>query len=164
MLNSVLPTKWVATVLGALLLLLAAYLKGRSSGMGIVEAEWNKERLAQAQAVQQATEQARAAEREATERIRRAKERTHEQLASIDRRHRADLERLRERADRGEGDVSSDPGTSLAGTPAPRLAGRDVGAGLAEWLLTYAADAARLEASYQACADQYAAVKKMGDK
>lgn len=87
-------------ILGAILLFSVGYVKGRMNGMDSVQVAWDKERAQML--VEQALRQADARQKEAElqDRADKIREEKSREIADLNRRHAAALERMRNRPDR----------------------------------------------------------------
>ena len=158
---------YVIAAASAAVIVLAAYVCGRIDGANSVQVEFDAYRLANAKAIQMAHEQTREVERQAQERISAQKEIDRENLDSINRRHRASLERLRQqqtRSNSGPG-LSYSPATRLALCAEAPVADRDGGVVVRpddelRWPLDYARDAADLQVALDSCVAQYEIVRE----
>jgi hypothetical protein len=159
----VIPQTWLIAG-GALLVVgIGAGIKGYGMGAASVQAEWDSERVRLAAEVQAATEKVRNIEHNAVQNAAKQRERADENVRSIERRHRAALERLRQQAaSNGDGSVPGGAAAQLAECAAEGVAAGDggvvVGADF-QWPLDYAADAARLQVALDACIEQYNGVR-----
>lgn len=144
------PYRYIAAAIAILGFIAMTYAKGRIDGAVGPEAELSALRLAAAQNVTLAHEKARQAEAIAAAQITRQQERTHEQLTDIDRRHRADLDRLRTSARAGSADVPGATAVCQGAGAEPGLAGRDA-EDVARWHLDYGRDAAVMRTALDAC-------------
>lgn len=154
------PQTWLIAG-GALLVVgIGAGIKGYSIGSNAVQAQWDAERVRLAAEVQAAAEKVRNIEHVAAKNAAAQRERADEQVRSIERRHRAALERLRQQTS-GSRDrsVSGGAAAQLAECAEPPVADGDgiVVAGRIDlqWPLDFAADAARLQVALDACVEQY---------
>lgn len=150
--------RYVLPAVAGLLLLLGIYLWGRSDGSNSVQAQWDRERLANARAVQQATEKARQTEAQSNAAIESNRRRSDAQIADIARRRDAALQRLRDAATPGGFRLPADAPAQSSERAEEGLAGRD--GGTSAELLRYAADAAILQSAFDACVRQYEAIKE----
>lgn len=146
----------------------AAYVFGRLDGSASVQSQWSAERLRIASEVQQWHEKTRLAEREAADRIVRIQEQTSESLIDSDRRHRADLERLRlATASQGRGELPRSAAARLAACPEPEVAGGDERVVARpkddelRWPIDYARDVAVMQSALDSCVAQYQNVQKL---
>jgi hypothetical protein len=154
------PQTWLIAG-GALLVVgIGAGLKGYSMGATSVQAEWDAERVRLAAEVQAAAERVRNMEHNAVQDAAKQRERADEQVRSIERRHRAALDRLRQQDGvNGGSNVSGAAAAELAIDACGGLAGADGAPHLAADLLDFAADAARLQVALDACVEQYNGVR-----
>lgn len=161
------PYVYIAAAVGVVVALGVSYFAGRGDGANAVQVEWDAERLATAAAIQQQVASARAAEHAATESIATLRERTNETLRSINARHRADLDRLRQQARDGGANGGEGAAAVVAACADPSVAAGDerlvVGARDLDldFPIHFAADAAQVAAALDACREQYELVRVM---
>lgn len=132
------------------------YLVGHDHGQDKMRAAWNKQRLADAN--EQARQQAAARERERNLQLQadqRLKEKDRE-IAAVARRHAALADSLRNRP---EARAATPDVPQAAGAPAVGCTGTGLARPDAEFLVGFAADAARLQLALRQCRAGYQAAK-----
>lgn len=140
-------------ILGAVLIAGLCWLSfdyGRQS----VEAKWKQEQAKQAEEAVKQIQEARDKEQELiaySEKLRKEKDR---EIREINARAAALTNIVRQRPDRQSSSMSS-TGSSCSG-----VSGAELARGDGEFLIGYAADAARLQAALQQCVEQYESLRR----
>ncbi len=133
-----------------------AYSSGRQSGMSLIQSRWDAEVAQMAQAQAEEIMKARQREKALEALIARQREEHRREANRIAARYRSDIERLRDRPE-ARADFGGVPGAADSGAGC-------TGAGLArpdgEFLVRYAASAARLQSALNACVTAYDEVRR----
>lgn len=149
-----LTSKWVLGGLTGLVLLGFVYWKGYNHGKNVIQNKWDADKVVQERAVQEAKEAARLREVELQDKVIVLMKEKNHAVKTADARYNALIDSLRNRPEERRDPVSESAGDVVGGT----------GAGLArpdaEFLAGYAADAAKLQAAYDACREAYEEVRK----
>lgn len=134
----------------------AGYVKGSAHGRAEVQAEWDRERAAQAEAYAKAQAAAREKEQALQAEADQLREETSVKLKEASDRAASLSNRLRDRKERPTTPTSSVSGATQSCSGA---SGAELARGDGEFLVRYAADAARLQAALDQCVKQYEAVR-----
>lgn len=135
-----------------------AYSKGLKHGRAEVQQKWDAQRLAAEQSHSKALADARRAERALQDSADALRRKHRNEVATLNSRHAALVDGLRNRPERAPATAGTAPAAAGAGAGC-------TGAGLArpdaEFLVGYAADAARLQAALNICRAQYDAARRL---
>lgn len=134
----------------------AGYIKGSAHGKAEVQAEWDRERAAQAEAYAKAQAAAREKEQALQAEADQLREETSVKLKEANDRAASLSNRLRDRKERPATPTGSVSGATQSCSGA---SGAELARGDGEFLVRYAADAARLQAALDQCVKQYEAVR-----
>jgi hypothetical protein len=134
----------------------AGYVKGSAHGKASVQAEWDRERAAQAEAYAKAQAAAREKEQQLQAEADQLREETSVKLQEANDRAASLSNRLRDRKERPTSATGSVSGATKSCSGA---SGAELARGDGEFLVRYAADAARVQAALEQCVKQYEAVR-----
>jgi len=135
----------------------AGYVKGSAHGKMVVQAEWDAERIRQQEAYAKAQAAAREKEQQLQAEADQLREETSVKLQEANDRAASLSNRLRDRKERASSATGSVPGAAQSCSGA---SGAELARGDGEFLVRYAADAARLQAALDQCVKQYDAVRQ----
>lgn len=134
----------------------AGYFQGSEHGKASVQALWDKEKAAQYAEYAKAQEEARKKEQELQANADRLRQEKDREIKNLNARATALTNSLQQRPTRtSETGSMSDPSKSCSG-----VSGKELARGDAEFLVRYAAEAARLQADLNQCVRQYEALRK----
>lgn len=147
-------------LLGSLVAVIAAagagYFQGSEHGKSLVQAMWDKEKAAQYAEYAKAQEEARQKEQELQANADRLRQEKDREIKNLNARATALTNSLQHRPTRtSEAGSVSDSSKSCSGA-----SGKELARGDAEFLIRYAAEAARLQADLNQCVRQYEALRK----
>jgi len=147
-------------LLGSLVAVIAAagagYFQGSEHGKASVQAMWDKEKAAQYAEYAKAQEEARKKEQELQANADRLRQEKDREIKNLNARATALTNSLQHRPTRtSEAGSVSDSSKSCSGA-----SGKELARGDAEFLVRYAAEAARLQADLNQCVRQYEALRK----
>ena len=135
----------------------AGYVKGSAHGKMVVQAEWDAERVRQQEAYAKAQAAAREKEQQLQAEADQLREETSVKLQEANDRAASLSNRLRDRKERASSTTGSVPGATQSCSGA---SGAELARGDGEFLVRYAADAARLQAALDQCVKQYNVVRQ----
>jgi hypothetical protein len=135
----------------------AGYVKGSAHGKMVVQAEWDAERIRQQEAYAKAQAAAREKEQQLQAEADQLREETSVKLQEANDRAASLSNRLRDRKERASSATGSVPGAAQSCSGA---SGAELARGDGEFLVRYAADAARLQAALDQCVKQYNVVRQ----
>lgn len=143
--------RWEIVAVGVTLV--AGFIAGWSVNGWRIGAQVDRLKADHARAYAEALEASKAAEKALTGQSEKIRKDTNAKIAEIRRTAAADIERVRQRQSRA--DLPANP-AACAGSTGAQLASGD-----AEFLARYAADAATVNASLQACVKAYESVRQV---
>ena len=135
----------------------AGYVKGSAHGKMVVQAEWDAERIRQQEAYAKAQAAAREKEQQLQAEADQLREETSVKLQEANDRAASLSNRLRDRKERPATVTGSVSGAAQSCSGA---SGAELARGDGEFLVRYAADAARLQAALDQCVKQYNVVRQ----
>lgn len=145
----------VWAVLAALVFLAFTHFSAYRAGRAVIRAEWTAQRLEDSQRHAEELEAALAAQRALQARIDQIMKDNRHEIARINRAHTAALDGLRQRPEARSDAVMPTPAGATAGCTGAGLARPD-----AEFLVGFAADAARLQSALNECRSRYQAARE----
>jgi hypothetical protein len=149
-----LMNKWVTGGLVGLLLLGFSFWKGYIYGSNSVHKQWDAAKVVQEREMLAMASKAIEKERELQTKADKIQREKHNAVKAADSKYAALIDSLRHRAETRSDDPMPDSTGDATGCTGAGLARPD-----AEFLAGFAADAARLQASYNACKAGYESVK-----
>ena len=148
-----LGNRWVLGGLAGLVMLGFSYWKGYTHGKDVVQKEWDAERVVLEREAQAQADKARQIERQLQAKADNIQREKHNAVKAADSKYAALIDSLRKRPEtRAEGMPNG--AEAVVGCTGEGLARPD-----AEFLAGYAADAARLQAQYNACREAYEVIQ-----
>ena len=144
-----LMNRWVLGGLAGLVMLGLSFLKGYNAGKDSVQHKWDAEKIVMERQLQAEAEKARQIERDMQAQVNKIQREKINANQTATFRYNALIDSLRKRPEARQDPVPSDSGSSVGCT------GEGLARGDAEFLAGYAADAARLQAAYDACRQAY---------
>jgi hypothetical protein len=144
-----LMNRWVLGGMAGLVMLGFVYFKGVNHGKHVIQQEWDAYKIEIQKEVQKRAEEARRVELDMQAQINKIQKEKVNANQTANTRYNALIDSLRKRPEARQDPVPSDSGSGVGCT------GEGLARGDAEFLAGYAADAARLQASYDACRQAY---------
>lgn len=149
-----LMNRWVLGGLAGLVMLGFSYWKGYTHGSANVQEKWEAERVVLERQAQEWKDEVRETERQLQAKADRIQREKHNAVKAADSKYAALIDSLRNRAETRSDDTMPDTTGTAVGCTGAGLARPD-----AEFLAGFAADAARLQAQYNACKAGYEALR-----
>ena len=149
-----LMNRWVLGGLAGLVMLGFSYWKGYTHGSANVQEKWEAERVVLERQAQEWKDEVRETERQLQAKADRIQREKHNAVKAADSKYAALIDSLRNRAETRSDDTMPDATGTAVGCTGAGLARPD-----AEFLAGFAADAARLQAQYNACKAGYEALR-----
>ena len=149
-----LVNRWVLGGVAGLLMLGFSYWKGYTHGKEVVQEDWDAAKVVQEREALAKASEAIEKERQLQARADKIQREKHNAVKAADSKYAALIDSLRNRAETRSNDPVSDSAGDVVGCTGAGLARPD-----AEFLAGFAADAARLQAQYNACKAGYEALR-----
>ena len=149
-----LMNRWVLGGLAGLVMLGFSYWKGYTHGSNNTQEKWDAERVVLERQAQEWKDEVRETERQLQAKADKIQREKHNAVKAADSKYAALIDSLRNRAETRSNDPVSDSAGDVVGCTGAGLARPD-----AEFLAGFAADAARLQAQYNACKAGYEALR-----
>jgi len=145
--------RWVIGALTGLVMLGFSYWKGYTHGKDVVQKEWDAYKVVQEREVQAQADKSRQIERQMQAHADIIQKERIRETQIVNRRYNALIDSLRDRPEARQDSVPASTDNAV-GCTGEGLARPD-----AEFLAGYAADAARLQAQYNACREAYEVIQ-----
>jgi len=145
-----LMNRWVLGGLAGLVALSFSYWKGYTHGKEVIQEDWDAAKVVQEREMLAAASKAIEKERQLQAKADKIQREKHNAVKAADSKYAALVDSLRERPEARSNNPMPDSPTDIVGCTGTGLARPD-----AEFLAGYAADAARLQAEYNACREAY---------
>ena len=149
-----LMNRWVLGGLAGLVMLGFSYWKGYTHGSNNTQEKWDAERVVLERQAQEWKDEVRETERQLQAKADKIQREKHNAVKAADSKYAALIDSLRHRAETRSNEPVSDSSGDVVGCTGAGLARPD-----AEFLAGFAADAARLQAQYNACKAGYEALR-----
>jgi len=148
-----LVNRWVLGGLAGLIMLGFSYWKGYTHGKDVVQKEWDAYKVVQEREVQAQADKSRQIERQMQAHADIIQKERIRETQIVNRRYNALIDSVRDRPEARQDSVPASTDNAV-GCTGEGLARPD-----AEFLAGYAADAARLQAQYNACREAYEVIQ-----